>query len=94
MNPQYVAKNPIKVKRYLNGNSARIIELELFSDWNSIKTPNKNNIVPWAISPNITPNRNGNVIKVKNEGFASWYWGTPYVFVIYCAGILKSFNLK
>ncbi len=32
--------------------------------------PNANNRNPWAMSPNITPNKNGKVIVVKNAGFA------------------------
>lgn len=34
-------------------------------------------IDPWAISPNITPNKNGKVTVVKNEGLAYLYLGTP-----------------
>jgi hypothetical protein len=37
---------------------------------------------PWPMSPNITPNRNGNVTEVKKAGFNSLYEGTPYVFTI------------
>ncbi len=29
------------------------------------------------MSPNITPNKNGKVTTVKNEGFAYWYLATP-----------------
>jgi hypothetical protein len=50
------------------------------------QTPNANNIDPCPISPNITPNKNGNVIVVKIDGFISLYLGTPYVSTIYCAG--------
>jgi len=32
---------------------------------------NINNIRPWNISPNITPNKNGNVIIVNKAGFIS-----------------------
>ena len=41
------------------------------------KIPNNISIEPWAISPNITPNKKGNVITVKNAGFAYLYLGTP-----------------
>jgi hypothetical protein len=37
---------------------------------NITKSPNKNSINPCPISPNITPNKNGNVIVVKKLGFA------------------------
>ena len=39
--------------------------------------PNKKAMNPWAISPNMTPNKKGKVIRVKYEGLAYWYLGTP-----------------
>ena len=44
--------------------------------------PNKNRRVPWAISPNITPKRNGKVIVVNKDGLAYLYLGVPYVYTI------------
>ncbi len=38
------------------------------------------------MSPNMTPNKKGNVIVVQIEGFISLYLGTPYVSTIYWAG--------
>ncbi|CAD8102493.1 unnamed protein product [Paramecium sonneborni] len=35
---------------------------------------------PCPISPNIIPNKNGNVIIVKSPGFISSYLGIPQVF--------------
>lgn len=43
------------------------------------KSPKQNKIDPWAISPNMTPNKNGKVTKVKKPGLAYLYLGTPYV---------------
>ena len=36
-----------------------------------------NNKLPCPISPNITPNKKGNVTIVKRPGFASLYLGIP-----------------
>jgi hypothetical protein len=41
------------------------------------KVPNNHNILPWAISPNITPNKKGKVIILNKPGFISLYLGTP-----------------
>ena len=37
--------------------------------------PNVNKAKPWPISPNITPNKNGNVTIVNIPGFISLYFG-------------------
>ena len=47
------------------------------------KSPDKNSKNPWAMSPNMTPKRNGKVIVVKTAGLNSLYQGIPYVFTIY-----------
>lgn len=47
--------------------------------------PNNSNTPPWAISPNMTPKKNGKVTVVNIDGLTYWYRGMPYVFVIYCA---------
>ncbi len=41
------------------------------------KIPKIKNKSPWAISPNITPNKNGKVAQVNKPGFISLYLGTP-----------------
>ncbi len=41
------------------------------------KLPNKNNIPPWKISPNIIPNKKGKVIIVNKPGLNSPYLGIP-----------------
>jgi hypothetical protein len=41
--------------------------------------------IPWPISPNMIPKRNGNVILVKIHGLIYLYLGIPYVLIIYCA---------
>lgn len=50
--------------------------------------------VPWKMSPNITPNWNGNVTQLKRVGLISLYRGTPYVSVIICVNSVHSFWRK
>lgn len=44
--------------------------------------PNTSKQKPWPISPNIIPNKNGNVIIVKSAGLISLYLAIPYVLTI------------
>ena len=41
------------------------------------KRPKTNNSPPCKISPNITPNKKGNVTQVKSPGLNSIYLGIP-----------------
>ncbi len=41
-----------------------------------------NKINPCPISPNIIPNKKGNVIIVNNPGLISLYFGIPYKLII------------
>jgi len=41
------------------------------------KIPNNIKRPPCPISPNITPNKKGKVIKLNKEGLISLYLGTP-----------------
>ncbi len=69
------------------------IELFCFLIFYSFQTkmlPNAKTISPCPMSPNITPNKKGNVIFVNSAGLISLYLGTPYVSTIYCAGLVKS----
>lgn len=44
--------------------------------------PNNRSNNPCPMSPNINPNRYGNVIIVNNPGLISLYLGIPYVSII------------
>ena len=69
--PQYVEKNPIIKNRYLYGRIPfkKVLLIALYLRFNMI--PNRKRMSPCAISPNITPNKNGKVTVVKKEGLAS-----------------------
>ncbi len=60
MNPQKIAKKPIKVIKYRHFCKGSL-SLCLFVV-NIKYRPKVNNIIPCPISPNITPNRKGNEI--------------------------------
>jgi len=49
---------------------------------------------PWAISPNITENKNGKVMQANTLGFTSLYLGIAYISVIIWKGAVKSFNVN
>ena len=38
--------------------------------------------MPWPMSPNMTANRNGNVMTVNSPGLISWYEPMPYASMI------------
>ena len=91
MKPQYVAKNPIIIIKYRS--ETIIFKIGTFKFWmnRGLKINNEpkiNRIEPCAISPNITPNKKGNVTVVNKEGLIYLYRGTPYVSTICCAGIV------
>jgi len=78
MKPQYVAKKPIKatVNRWTN----KAFSIRCF--WalggaKIISKPTPSRISPCAISLNMTPNRKGNVIRLKTAGLIYLYYGTP-----------------
>ena len=58
-----------------------------------MNNPKEARIEPWPISPNMTPKKNGNVAIVKDAGFASLYYGTPYVSTINWKLAVASFVL-
>lgn len=77
INPQQIAKNPIKAIKYLaERRPSRAVPFKDFEKKHRYN-PNKNNTEPCAISPYITPNKNGNVIIVKMPGLISLYLGIP-----------------
>ena len=49
---------------------------------------------PWPISPNMTPNWNGNVIIVLKAGLTSLYLGISYVSTICWDTAVKQLVLK
>ena len=72
-----MAKKPINVNKYLWGNNILMAKFWIWSFLKHMYKPNKNSKVPCAISPNMTPNKNGNVMVVNNEGLAYLYLGVP-----------------
>jgi hypothetical protein len=72
MKPQYVAKKPIKANRYRCGtNIAKGDDDRLICGCLNTKySPKQNSSNPCAMSPNITPNKKGNVTAVKMAGLA------------------------
>lgn len=66
MNPQKVAKRPMSRMRYrIYMNMYRGLRELILEKMSSLKwhrpRPTKKRMEPWPMSPNITPNRNGNV---------------------------------
>ena len=77
-NPQNIAKNPIKSSRYLIVTKTEKVGCDLRdSALMQMYDANKNKRVPWPMSPNISPKKNGKVTMLKRVGFASLYVGTP-----------------
>lgn len=76
MNPLKNANSPIRNSKYLVGLSAFNEAGKLLLNTTKYN-PKRNRRNPWNISPNITANKNGNVIIVNNPGFISLYLGTP-----------------
>lgn len=71
------AKNPINVMRYLaEAIPERAVPLS-FSENTINIIPQRKSKNPWAMSPNITPNKNGKVIVVNTAGLNSLYLGMP-----------------
>jgi len=86
-------KNPIIAKRYRWGMIITNSELTYINAYflKIITNPKIKSSRPCPMSPNMTPNKNGNVTHVKIPGFASLYRETPYVYTIYCADLVKEF---
>ena len=84
IHPLKNAKNPHNKKKYLVFikvfKSGIVFKISSFFKTSQIPS-NKIN-PPCPISPNITPNINGNVIIVNKPGFTSLYLGTPYSLTI------------
>ena len=72
MKPMYIEQVPMSSKRYLAGSALYKRDLgPIYSFITHRYTANQNINEPWPISPNIIPNRNGNVKILNKVGFAS-----------------------
>jgi hypothetical protein len=92
--PAYVAINPIRVSKYLYWPIIFMILFYLILFQVIImNNPNEARIEPWPMSPNMTPKKNGNVAIVTEAGFASLYYGIPYVSTINWKLAVASFVL-
>lgn len=74
--PVYIEKHPIKSIMYLPLKKVKKISFLLlsaiiFSSFQTRYSANNSIISPWPASPNMTANRNGNVMIVNGAGFTS-----------------------